>query len=71
VTTETNLSQRMRALAKTRSDLPADWLEKADAFDKATAGFYADPQTVDVKQFVGCFARARRMWCEATGEPLV
>lgn len=68
---ETKLSRRMRALAKTRDDLPDNWHDVADAFDAATEGFYADPQTVDVKKFVGCFARARRMWCEATGEHLI
>lgn len=66
----TNLSNRMRALASTRDDLPPDWLEKADAFDAATAGFYSEPQTVSVQKFMGAFARARRMWCEATGEDL-
>lgn len=67
----TNLANRMRELAKTRDDLPADWIERADAFDAATAGFYAEPQTVSVQKFMGAFARARRMWCEATGESLV
>lgn len=67
----TNLSNRMRELAKARLDLPADWIEKADAFDAATAGFYGEPQTVSVQKFMGAFARARRMWCEATGEDLV
>lgn len=67
----TNLSDRMRALASTRDDLPADWLERADAFDAATEGFYAEPQTVPVHKFMGAFARARRMWCDVTGEDLV
>lgn len=69
--TETNLSARMRALAKTRDDLPANWLEQADKFDAATSGYYGDPQTVNIKKFLGTFARTRRMWCEATGEELV
>lgn len=68
---ETNLSHRMRTLAKTRTDLPANWHEVADAFDAATLGFYSVPQTVEVETFVGCFARARRLWCEATGESLI
>jgi len=67
----TNLSNRMRALAKVRDDLPADWLDRAAEFDDATAGFFAEPQTVSVQKFMGTFARARRMWCEATGEDLV
>lgn len=68
---ETTLSARMRALAKDRTDLPENWLEQADAFDIATQGFYGEPQIVSVKQFLGVYARTRRMWCEATGEPLV
>lgn len=68
---KTNLSERMRALAAQRDDLPEGWSEAADGFDAATAGFYSDPQTVNVKQFMGAFAKARRMWCEATGESLV
>jgi hypothetical protein len=71
VTPETNLSQRMRRLAKSRTDLPENWMKTADDFDAATLGFYSVPQTVDTKKFLGCFARARRMWCEATGESLV
>ena len=69
--TETALSKRMRAYALTHAPLPEGWLEAADAFDEATAGFYASPQTVSVKKFMGAFARARRMWCDQTGEPLV
>jgi hypothetical protein len=61
----------MRNLAKERDDLPDNWIETADAFDAATEGFYASPQTVSVQKFMGCFARARKMWCRATGEPLV
>lgn len=68
---ETNLSNRMRALAKTRDDLPDNWLEQADAFDAATNGFYAEPQTVSGHKFMGTFARTRRMWCDVTGEDLV
>ena len=68
---KTNLAERMRLLAKTRDDLPQGWDEAANAFDAATVGFYANPQTVPVTKFLGCLARARRLWCEATGESLV
>lgn len=70
-TNQTNLSERMRNLANTRTDLPDGWLAAADAFDEATKGFFGTPQTVSVMKFMGCFARARRMWCDVTGEPLV
>lgn len=71
MTTETELSRRMRLLAQERDDLPADWLQQAQKFDEAAAGFHSEPQTVSAKQFLGHFARTRRMWCDVTGEPLV
>lgn len=71
MTHETELSRRMRELSKSRSDLPDEWLDAADKFDRAADGFYSNPQTVTVAQFLGCYARTRKMWCAATGEPLV
>jgi hypothetical protein len=65
------LWEKMRALAEVRNDLPADWLEKAQALEYAAKGFFAEPQTVTAPKFLGCFARARRMWCNATGESLI
>lgn len=69
--TRTALSERMHALADKGHERADELREKADAFDAATAGYYSDPQTVDVRKFMGAFARARRAWCEITGEPLV
>jgi hypothetical protein len=43
----------------------------ADEFDEATAGFYAEPQTVDVKTMMGRWARARKQWSESSGAPLI
>ncbi|KRQ11909.1 hypothetical protein AOQ73_05740 [Bradyrhizobium pachyrhizi] len=71
MTARTALSERMHALADTGHDRAAELREKADAFDQATEGFYALPQTVTVGAFMGAFARARRLWCNITGEPLV
>lgn len=70
---QTDLSKRMRRLAEDRphQQLPEGWHEAADAFDAATAGYLGDPQTVSVGKFVAAFARARRLWCEATGESLI
>ena len=70
---ETNLSERMRRLHEAGThDLPDNWLELADKFDECVKGFYHDnPQTINVAQFMGRFARARKAWCEVTGEPLV
>ena len=43
----------------------------AKAFDDAAKGFYGEPQLCDVEKFMGCWARARRCWCDYTGEALV
>lgn len=67
----TELGNRMRALAAAGHERAAELVEKADAFDAATAGYYGEPQTCTVQNFLGCFARARRLWCDITGEPLV
>ncbi len=68
----TNLSEQMIAKANAEK-LPADHPLRVLAvkFDEAAEGFYGTPQTKDVKQFLGAYARARRCWCDATGEPLV
>ncbi len=68
---EAELSDRMRAFAE-GNDVPEGWREAADALDAAAQGFFfADPPTVDVRGFMGTWARARRMWCERTGESLL
>lgn len=73
------LWERMRVLADQREkasgahpDPAVDELRvKADKFEAAAKGFYGSPQTNTVQQFLGSFARARRLWCDLTGEPLV
>lgn len=67
-----DLGERMIARADA-DGLPADHelRVKGAAFSEAAAGFYADPQTVNVKQFMGHWARARSLWCAYTGESLV
>lgn len=67
----TELSDKMRALAATGHKAALDLCEKATALDTASAGFYAEPQTVSVQSFLGAWARARQLWCDCTGEPLV
>lgn len=66
----TPLGDRMRKLAETheRSD---ELREKAEAFEAAANGYYADEPTHTVKQFLGAFARARICWSQCSGEPLV
>lgn len=68
---ETDLSKRMRTLADGGHSLAGELREKADAFDKAAAGFYAEKPSVTAPEFLGAYARARRLWCKLTGEPLV
>ena len=69
---DTDLAVKMIARADT-DNLPHDHeiRTRAAAFDEAAKGFYSDPQTCDVKRFVGCWARARRTWCDYTGEVLI
>jgi hypothetical protein len=65
-----DLVTRMQALAETHPR-GAELREKAEALKEGIAGFYAQPQTVTVPQFMGRWARARRLWCDLTGEPLI
>lgn len=44
---------------------------EADALEEASRGFFTEDQTVDARRFLGCWARARRKWCDITGDPLV
>ena len=44
-----------------------DMRSEAAAFDEAAKGFFSLLQTCDVKKFMGCWARARRAWCDYTG----
>ena len=66
----TDLSDNLRTIAKGH-ERETELIEKAAAFDEAAAGFYSEPQTVTVKTFMGCWARARRAYSEVSGEPLV
>ncbi len=43
----------------------------ADELETKHAGFYGEPQTVEAKSFLGAWARARRLWCDCTGEDLI
>lgn len=69
---ETKLSQQIRQFVSNNSPENSDelllWAEK---FDEASAGYFASNQTVDVKTFLGTFAKTRRLYCEASGEPLI
>ena len=60
------LWDRMRAHPRS-----AEMADLADAFEDAAYGYWAEEQRVTAKQFLGHYARARKKWCEVTGEPLV
>ena len=70
---ETTLSNKMRKLVADRGeeDLPDGFARAAENFDKATNGYFANPQTVNAPSFIAAYAKARRLWCEATGESLI
>jgi hypothetical protein len=54
----------MIALAESGHPRAAELLEKAKAVDEAATNGSA-------KKLLGAWARARKLWCEITGEPLV
>lgn len=68
----TKLAEEM--IAKADADgLPDDHQLRTKAldFNEAIQGYFSDPQTCDIRKFIGCWARARRAWCDYTGEALV
>lgn len=67
----TPLAQKMCALADSGHPRADELREVAAEFEKATAGFWTADQTVTVQAFMGAYARARRLWCQCSGEPLV
>lgn len=63
--TRTDLSEKMHVLADSGHIRAAELREKADAFDAATHGFMVcNPQTHTVKQQLGTWARANRVYSE-------
>lgn len=64
------LAPRMRALAETHPR-GQELRDCADTLERHAAGFFAEPQTIPVHRMIGAWARARRLWCACTGEPLI
>lgn len=64
----TPLSEKMRALADSGHARAAELRAAADEFDAKTA---AGHSLGSAKSMLGAWARARKLWCECTGEPLV
>ena len=68
----TELSDRMRALANAGHNRADELNAKAEEFDAKTAAHYAEDGNTDTaKSMLGAWARARRLWSDCTGEPLV
>jgi hypothetical protein len=68
----TQLGQQM-ILRANADGLPSthELRQRGMEFDDAAKGFLATPQTHNVKQLMGAWARALRVWCEYTGEALI
>lgn len=64
MTDRTPLSKQMHALADKGDFRAVELREKADALDAAADG-------KDMRKMLGAWARARRLWCDVTGESLV
>jgi hypothetical protein len=66
------LANKMLALADDEN-LPPDAALRvhAVALNNAAEGFYATPQTCRAETLLGCWARARRAWCDYTGDALI
>lgn len=62
--TAPSLADRMRRLAEKRPDIRDEFVALADKLDAITV-------ETPIPQIVGRWAKARRRWCEATGEPLI
>lgn len=64
----TPLGEQMRELADGGKHPQAvELFARANDLDKAVYGRPA----ADAKRLLGCWARARRLWCECTGEDIV
>lgn len=60
-----SLTDKMRSLADQGHERAADLRRLADEMD-AVSDYSKGP-----KALLGAWARARRLWCDCTGEPLV
>lgn len=69
---DTNLAQRMIDRAN-KDGLSHDHelRVKAIDFEEAAQGFFAEEQTVSIKKFMACFARAKMAWCDYSGDTLI
>ncbi len=61
-----HLANRMRSLASAGIPRAAELIEKADELDKMI-----NADLWDTRQVLDAWLRARKLWCEVTGEPLL
>lgn len=68
----TPLSEKMHALLPSLPPEQADKMRTlATAFDNATSAHAMNPSEDNVKKMLGAWARARRCYCEISGESLL
>lgn len=69
---QAKLYEKMRALASSGHPRAAELIEKAADLEAGVNGYFGDvPPTINAPSFLGRYARARILWCECSGEPLV
>ena len=69
---DTDLGAKMNARADYDGLPPSHELRvKAELFRVAALGYFGSPQACGAKQFLGAWARARKAWCNYTGEELI
>ena len=66
-----SLAGRMRERAKSDHAHSFELIDKAAKLEAASVGFFGESQTHSAQQLLGSWARARRLWCELTGESLI
>lgn len=69
---DTELAKRMIERAD-KDNLPHDHVVRLAAkdFEDSAAGYWSEPQSKTVKQFLGAWARAKMAWRDYTGEQLL
>jgi hypothetical protein len=67
-----DLPERMLALAnKNKLSSDHEMREAAEHLKMACKAYFKEEPEISVFKFAGYYARARRLWCEYTGEPLI
>ncbi len=59
------LPDKMRSLASSGHPQAEALVQRADELERAVV------ELLSAKQILGAWARARRLWCDCTGEPLI